>query len=136
RAGEGLEHRDALFEKNVVIGMHVAQPFHHPAHRRPLGCRISQLFHIEVVYDLPDFFDRGSPETEALSQRFETAQRSLMAELALVHVEWHIRVCRVIDERERRTWVDVPADQPGGRHAIDTGPGAGHPSAVAEVGNT
>ena len=67
RARQGLEHRDALLQQDVVIGMHLAKPFDNPADGRPLGGPIPRFFHIQVVHDLPETLDGRTTQTETLS---------------------------------------------------------------------
>src|SRR5262249_20295591 len=64
--------------------------------------------------------------------RFECASRTMMAELALIHVEWHVGPLRPIDEGKGGVPIDEAPDQPCARHTVHTGTGPRHPSPTLE----
>src|SRR5205807_2438993 len=90
------------------------------------------FFEVEIVHDMRDAIDRWRCQTEACDERLERAAMSRVAEFHTIHVEGNAgtRGRRRFREAEARFRIDEPADEPCGRHQIDSGPGPRDPQAL------
>ena len=116
----------------MIVAVERSQSFDQPAEGRSLGFSIRLFFEIEIVNDPTDPQDPRVGNLEAIAERLERAERSVVAKLGVKGIERNnTRDLGGITEHEGGFGIDKPSNQPGRRHAINAGTRTGQPSLAA-----
>lgn len=87
RLEQAAEHRHAVLEEGVVVGVGAPETFDELVHDRRLRVAVTSVLQVDVVDNLAEARDRGVIDAKSTHEYFERATAAIVSEFNAEHIE-------------------------------------------------